>query len=131
MIDICYVNILYSNKNGFHIIDTTDWQFQDNSYKINIYRFNWSLTDVTIEYANIPLLYGKCYHKVDENYYNNMAKYGNAGKRLQKNTNMIMVEKYRFLEWLYAYMEVYRIHYGEEMKTLKGVKEMTKVLKKG
>ena len=68
---------------------------------------------------------------INENLYENIAKYGNAGKRLQNNIDLIINDKYRFLEFLFAFMEVYQIHYSEEMKSLKELKEMTKVLKKG
>ena len=131
MIDLCYVNIIYSNRSGFHIIDTTDWKFRDNSLKLNIRRLNSCLIDAIVEDLLIPITYSKYYSKIDEIFYNNMAKYGNGGKRLQKEMNLLMNNEYRFLDFLYAYQEVYRIHYGEDANTLKDVKEFTKVLKKG
>ena len=131
MRDLCYVNILYSNKNGFHLIDTTDWQYKDNSLPINIYRFDLSLTDTIINYAKIMNYDKQGRYETNENLYKNIAKYGNAGKRLQNNIDLIINDKYRFLEFLFAFMEVYQIHYSEEMKSLKELKEMTKVLKKG
>ncbi len=131
MHDLCYVNILYSNKNGFHLIDTTEWEFKDNSLSINIRRLDSSLISVICEYALIPIHFENNFNYIDENFYKSMNKYGNAGKRLQKNIDMLINDQYNFLELLFAYMEVYRIHYNAEMKSLKGVKEMTKVLKKG
>ena len=131
MADLCYVNIIYSNKSGFHIIDTTDWKIKDGSLNLNIYRLNSSLIDVIVEDMQIPIRYSKYYSKIDDTYYNNMAKYGNSGKRLQQEMNMLMNNEFRFIDLLFAYLETYRIHYGEDANTLKDVKEFTKVLKKG
>ena len=127
MQDLGITNILFSNKRGFHIIDTTDWQFKDNSLPLNIRNFDDSLIDGVTWYADVPFIN----QSEMVTYYNNLAKYGPAGQKLQNYKNMIKNRDIHFLEFLYAYMEVYRIHYAEEMKNLKDVKEMTKVLKKG
>ena len=131
MIDLCCVNVLYSNKDGFHLIDTTEWQIKDNSMKMNVLRFNSSLIGVMVDNLTIPVIYNKYYSNIDKTFYKRMAKYGNAGIRLQKNMNLLMNGRYCFLDLMFAYMDVYRIHYGKDAKTLEDIKEMTKVLKKG
>ena len=131
MVDLCFVNVLYSNKNGFHLIDTTEWYFQDNSLKKNMYYFNMSLIDAIVIYLDMPVIYSKFYNKIDNTFLNNVEKYGSAGDRLKESIYAIMSNKYNFLRLLYAYMDTYRIHYGEDAKTLKDVNEFTKVLKKG
>ena len=131
MKDLCYVNILYSNRNGFHIIDTTEWIFEDNCMKKNKYFFDLSIINILNEYLLIPY----CQHggvlKIDNDFLNNMNKYGHAGIKLADNFILIDENKYDFLSFIFAYLDVYRIHYGEDAKTLKDVKELTKVLKKG
>lgn len=131
MIDLCSVNILFSNKNGFHLIDTTEWQFQDNALRHNIYYFNMGLVDELIEYSEIPIVYGKYYSKMDDIFCDNVEKYGKYGDALKESIYELMSNKYNFIKFLIAYMNTYRIHYGEDAKTLEDIKEFTKVLKKG
>ena len=131
MQDLCSANILYSNENGFHIIDTTEWIMKLNSLKKNIFRFNSSLVSEIIDYAEIPIKYSKYYNRIDDTFLNNMAKYGDVGKRLKDNMDKLMYGEYYFLELIFAYMDLYQKHFGREMKTLKDMDEMTKVLKKG
>lgn len=134
MIDLRYVNILYSDKNGFNIIDTTDWQFRDNSYKRNLYIFNSSLTKVIMFYNlghNILNFDITSHNIIDSNLYHNLDKFGNVGVRLKRILDLANNDRYHFLEYLFAYMEIYERFYGTNMKTLKDMQEMTKVLKKG
>ena len=131
MIDLCSVNILYSNESGFHIIDTTEWKISDDAHKLNMRRLNSSTIGAFVEYLEISIKYSKYYNEIDDNFYNNMAKYGKEGKRLQDNMKLLMNDKYRFIELLYAFMGTYREYASQDAKTLKDVKELTKVLKKG
>lgn len=131
MMDLCSVNILYSNRNGFHLIDTTEWNFEDYALRHNLYYFNMSLLDALIEYAEIPIIYSKYYNKLDDSFLNNVEKYGKSGNSLKENIFMIMSNRYHFIKFLIAYMDIYRIHYGSDAKTLEDIKEFTKVLKKG
>ena len=132
MIDLNFVNILYSNINGFHIIDTTDWLYADNSFQTNLYNFNESLVRSIIKYneLTVDLIVGFL-NEIDDVFYHNLARYGNAGKDLQKNFDLIKINKYNFLNLIFSYCELYRQYYGINMKTLKDMKEITKVLKKG
>ena len=131
MIDLCFVNILFSNSKGFHLIDTTEWCIKDNSINKNVYLFNLSLIDVIVDYLKMPVTYSKYYSKIDDTFYKNIGKYGKAGKRLQENLTLLMNEKYNFLNMLFAYMDMYRIYCGDDIIKLKDMKEFTKVLKKG
>ena len=132
MIDLCYVNILYSNKNGFHIIDTTEWQMADNAIKANLYRLNSSLVNIVFRYLNIPIKYSKYYSKIDEVLMNNINNYGVPGIKLKKEIfNIINDVHVDFLELMFAYMDMYRIYSCSDAKRLEDIKEFTKVLKKG
>ena len=131
MADLCPVNILYSNQNGFHIIDTTEWTLQDDSLKHNIYYFNMSLIDALIDYLEIPITYSKFYNKLSDVFLNNVEKYGQAGNELKECLFMLMSNRYNFLKFLIAYINIYKTHYGNEPKTLEDIDEFTKVLKKG
>ena len=131
MVDLCFVNILYSNSNGFHLIDTTEWIITDNALKNNIERLDSSLIDVMNDYLEIPITYSKYYNKIDQVFVKNVSKYGNAGKRLQNNMDLLMKRKYNFLNMMFAYIDMYRIYCGKDVETLKDIKEFTKVLKKG
>ena len=135
MIDLCFANILYSNKNGFHIIDTTDWCFDKNSLEKNIYRFNLSIVKEIIDYLEVPYTetyYGNSLrYYVYNNYLNILKKYGDSGERLIKYLMLLKKDRYNFQELMFAYQDVYRIHYGMEANTLNDVKELTKVIKKG
>ena len=132
MKDLCSVNILYSNELGFHIIDTTEWKiFGGDASKINMRRLNSSTISAIVEYLEIPITYSKYYNKInDDKFYDNMAKYGSSGKRLQENIQLLMNDKYRFIGLLYAFMDTYREYASKEAKTLEDVKELVKVLKK-
>lgn len=131
MIDLCYVNILYSNKSGFHIIDTTEWQIKNGFLNENIRRFNSSLLAVIVDEYEIPIIRSKYYSKIDKNFYSNIAKYGKCGQRLQHVMELLLNNENYFLDFIFAFQDVYRIHYGEELEKLKEMHEMTKVLKKG
>lgn len=131
MNDLCSVNILYSNELGYHVIDTTPWKLVDDAHKTNIKRLNEVLIRALIDYFKIPVICGKYYNEIDDNYYDNLSKYGNAGIRLQENMKLLMNDKYRFLDFVFSYMAVYRVHYSEEAKTIDELKEFTKILKKG
>ena len=131
MKDLCSVNILYSNELGFHIIDTTEWQIVDNALKLNIHRFNSSLIGEVVDYSDIPVVYSKYYNRIDNRFYENMAKFGKSGLKLQENMKLLMNNQFNFLNLLYAYMEIYRIYASREAETLEDIKELTKVLKKG
>ena len=131
MIDLCYVNILYSNRSGFHIIDTTEWKITDKSFKQNLLRFNSSLIRVFVDYLEIPIVYSKYYNKIDEVFFDNIKKFGIAGMKLNNNLLKLMNNQYDFLGLLYAYMDATKIFEDKEVETLKEMKEFTKVLKKG
>ena len=130
MQDLCYVNILYSNRLGFHIIDTTEWEIKKDSLRNNVHRLNISLIDALVEYLELPVIYSKYFSRIDENFYNNMAKFGPAGKNLQENMTLLMYNKYHFFKLMSAYMDAYRVYSGNEAKTLGDVEEFVKVLKK-
>ena len=135
MLDLCFANILYSDQNGFHIIDTTDWYFERDSLKDNVYYFNLSIVKEIINYLEMP--YKETYYGRDLRYYvyddflKKIKKYGDKGTKLVNNLSLLREDKYSFLEFIYAYNDVYRIHYGNDAKTLEDVKELTKILKKG
>ena len=131
MVDLCYVNILYSNRSGFHIIDTTEWKISDNNLKENMYRFNSSLIRVLVNYLEIPITYSKYYNKIDNEYFENIKKYGIQGRKLSNNLLRLMDGHYDFLGLLYAYMDACRIYRDKDVETVKEMKEFTKVLKKG
>lgn len=130
MVDLCYVNILYSNRSGFHIIDTTEWKLTDNFYKQNLHRFNSSLIRVLVDYLEIPIVYSKYYNKIDEEFASNLKKFGIAGMKLNNNLLKLMDNHYDFLGLLYAYMDATKIFCDKDVETLKEMKEFTKVLKK-
>ena len=130
MNDLCYVNILYSNRLGFHIIDTTEWQLEENALKKNIYCFNMSLIDALVEYLEIPIVYSRYYSVVDDKYMQNIDKYGQGGKQLRANIELLMNNKYNFLRFLYSYIDAYRAYSGADAKTFNDINEFTKVLKK-
>lgn len=131
MVDLCSVNILYSNELGFHIIDTTEWKIVDDAHLINLHRFNSSLISEIVEFAETPISYSKYYSKIDDDFYNNMVKFGKAGKELQDSMKLLMHNRFNFQKLIYAYMDMYRTYSGKDAKTLEDVKELTKVLKKG
>ena len=131
MFDLCFVNVLYSNKKGFHIIDTTEWTIKKESLYKNIYRFNESIMDVLLDYLQIPYILNHNKYCINKDFLVNFNEYGKKGIELTKAFELIDKDKYNFLKFMFAYMDVYRIHYAEEAKTLKDVKELTKVIKKG
>lgn len=131
MKDLCSANILYSNEQGFHIIDTTEWYFTDDATKNNLHMLNSSIIKVILDYLKIDFKFSKYYSYIDQNYYDNLKKFGNDGKRLQDNINLLLNNKYRFLDFMFCYLSLYQKYYGSNMKTLKDMDEMTKVLKKG
>lgn len=131
MADLCYVNILYSNRLGFHIIDTTEWQLAKNYFKVNVRRFNMALIDALVEYLEIPIIYSKYYSEVDSKYMNNIDKFGSAGKELKDSINVLMHNRYNFLQFLISYMDAYYAYSGTNAESLKDINEFTKVLKKG
>ena len=131
MVDLCFVNILYSNKRGFHLIDTTEWRIEDNALRKNLYNLNLSLIDTFVERLDIPVTFSRYYSKVDDTYYKSLEKYGSAGKKMQNNIDILMRNKFHFMNLLYAYMEVYRVYASSDAIKLKDLNEFTKVLKKG
>ena len=131
MSDLCGVNILYSNKLGFHIIDTTEWFFSDNSLKMNIHKFNSSLIEaLLIEYLGIRIVFSKYYGAVDETYIKNIGKFGPAGQKLNNYIELLLHNSCNFMGILTSYMDAYRVYSGTDAKTLKDINEFTKVLKK-
>ncbi len=132
MRDLCDVNILYSEKDGFHIIDTTEWEFSDkNTIPYNIYKFKTSLINLIFEYIDIPIIYRYEYPMIDGIIRENAYKYGLVGQRYFKVLSNVINNKCSFQELLFAYMSLYEKIYNTELKTLNDVKEMTKILKKG
>ena len=131
MNDLCSVNILYSNKDGFHLIDTTEWNFDNDALRHNLYYFNMSLIDEIIDYIEMPIHCSKYYNKVSDIFLENIDKYGRQGNELKACIYMLMSNKYNFIKFLLSYINIYRIHYGSDAKTLEDIKELTKVLKKG
>ncbi len=131
MDDLCSANILFSNELGFHIIDTTDWKERVGSLNYNLARFNMALISVINDYLEIPVVYSVSYNKIDQDFYQNMAKFGNPGLRLQACMTLIMNNRFDFLRLLYALMDGYRVYSKQDAKTLGDVKEFVKVLRKG
>ena len=132
MRDLCDVNILYSEKDGFHIIDTTEWEFSDkNTVPYNIYKFKSSLVNIILEYIDMPIIYRYDYPMIDGIIQENALKYGSVGQRYFKVLNDIVNNKCSFQELLFAYMSLYQKMYNRDLKTMNDVKEMTKILKKG
>ena len=131
MVDLSFVNILYSDRNGFYIIDTTDWYFKNDVLKINIHRFNSSIVKEMMKYFDIPYDDSNFKYIINNEFHDYLKMYGNYGQRLINVFLLIAENKYSFMKFIESYMDVYRIHYGKEAKTLKDVKELTKVLKKG
>ena len=131
MIDLCFVNILYSNRNGFTIIDTTDWNLVEDALKINIHRLNSSIIGVLVRNMDIPYCICRGYICVDSLFLDNLKKYGHAGLELIDSLNSLSEDKYNFLKMIFSYLDIYHIHYNKDANTLKDVKELTKILKKG
>ncbi len=131
MVDLCYVNILYSNENGFHIIDTTEWTKEENSFKKNIFNFNSSLGEVFIRFMDIPIIYSKYYNSLDDNFLKNIGKYGKAGNDFKDKLMRIKNYDFQFLSLLFSYIEMYYIYCNNDVYNFKELEDFTKVLKKG
>lgn len=131
MVDLCQVNILYSNKRGFHIIDTTEWVINNSLVNGNLYRFNSTLIEAVMEYLEIPIIYSRYANNLNKDFIDQLKKYGREGKSLQKSLINLMNHNYDFLGLMFALMETSRIYNKKETETFQDIKEFTKVLKKG
>ena len=131
MCDLCDVNILYSQENGFHLIDTTEWELSDEKARWNIKRFNTYVIKTLLEYIDVPINYCRDYCFIDKKFQKKLFKFGKPGERLYQTLDHNLNEKYSIYDLIYAYMTLYHKYYGEELKTLEETKELTKVLKKG
>ena len=131
MVDLCQVNILYSNKRGFHIIDTTEWVVNNSLVNGNFYKLNSTLIAAVMEYLEIPILYSRYYSNIDKDLIDKLKKYGKEGKNLQKSLINLMNNNYDFLGLMFALMDTSRIYNDKETETFKDIKEFTKILKKG
>lgn len=131
MCDLCSVNVLYSNNKGFHLIDTTEWEFGNNTTQMNIYRLDKTIINRLLLYLNIPILYGE-YNRLDnQNIRENTIKFGHVGINFYKLLIENIEHRYHVVDLLYAYKDLYLKYCNQEMKTFKDMNEFTKVLKKG
>ena len=128
---LCFANILYSNDKGFHIINTSEWQFGQYTSIYNKFNFDDAVVRKIIGFLDIPVDYHNNHSSIDEKFANNCMKYGDLGNNFLNALELNLNRKYRFLDLMYLYKELYEKHYGEELKTLDDVKKYTKVLKKG
>ena len=131
MNDLCGVNTLYSQKNGFYIIDTTEWELGKNTSKANIYRFNLLVVNEIFRYIDMPIAYNGHFYLNNPNICKNCIKFGNVGINFYKLLIENVENRYNFIDFIYAYIALYRKYCNQEMKTFKEMDEFTKVLKKG
>ena len=131
MVDLCWPNILYSLKNGFHIIDTTPWKLMDNTTVWNIDRFNENIVRIIFNYLKVlnPEYYD--YPVMDGRFRERCLSYGIAGEELYRLIERNAFKKYNVEDLLHAYMELYLKINGIEPRNLGEIKEITKMLKKG
>ena len=132
MKDLCSVNILYSNDNGFHIIDTSEWKmFDRNTVYRNTKRFNETIINYLFEYVEMPVSYRGDYPVFDETFKRNTQRFGYLGQELFNIIECNAHETYDIKELLCAYKALFQYYRDKDLKTLSDVKELTKVLKKG
>ena len=126
MHDLCFVNVLYSENGGFRLIDVTEWKYDNNQVDNNIRMLDYSLIGVLFEQITIP---GISIMKTD--FVKNALKYGASGREFIRIIECNLLKDYHFIEMINAYKEMYKIHYNRELKTIDGMKNYTKILKKG
>ena len=131
MKDLNACNILYSNDKGFHIIDTSEWRLGQNTYRINKFSFDNAIVKKIVEFIDIPVNYRGSYAVLDDSFVNNCDKFGKVGNDFIDIFEMNLNNKYRLIDLMYLYKELYEKYYGEQLRTLDDVKKYTKVLKKG
>ena len=131
MEDLGFVNILYSNKNGFHIIDTTEWVMCENGFHNNVRQFNIALLDTVFQYLGIDYKQSRFYNRIDEELCRNLNKFGVYGKKINDQLILFVHGEIDFLGILFSFMDLYQNYCGQDMRTLKDMQEITKVLKKG
>lgn len=132
MHDLDSVNILYSGRSGFHIIDVTEWTYKSDSSNINIYYFNRTLFRSICDFIGLPTFYHDFINtKITYNILYNEVDYGNLGKEFYNLIECNLMDDYHIVEFLEAYRAMYQIYYDREMKTLNQMKNYTKILKKG
>ena len=126
MNDMGIVNILYSEKKGFKLIDVTEWKKDINQIDNNIRLFDYSLICVIFDQILIP---GSSILRTV--FPNNVLKYGKDGQEFIKLKKKCLIEReYHFLEMMEAYNRMYKIHYSMDLKTIDNMKNYTKLLKK-
>lgn len=130
MIDLCTSNVCYSGKNGFHIYDTTEWQFTDRMDNNNVRRFDFQLFNQLLDYLNFPSFF---HDFINTRIMYNVirGKYGKIGSDFLDTIQYNLMDDYHIEDFLILYMEMYKIYYNSEMKTLGQMKKYTKILKKG
>lgn len=131
MYDLRYVNVLYSEKRGFHIIDTTDWEIKDDSLKSNIFYFNICVVDTILNVVDVPTERYYTYLFLEKIFYNNCLKYGIVGKKFIEVLEGNLNGQYRFHDLMSMYQQLYKMDHNEELETIGDMKEFTKILKKG
>lgn len=132
MCDLCSANILYSNELGFHIIDTSEWKYSDNNTSSwNIHRFNNYIIKRFLEYLEIVIEYQGNNAMLCNDLKNNLLKYGTVGKNLCNVLEHNINHKPNVLDFIYAYMDFYQNYYNFGLRSLKDMKDLTKVLRIG
>ena len=132
MRDLCKVNILYSESDGFHIIDTTEWELNKfDNYFDNVGRLSLHVIRCILDYIDLSEINYYNYPMIDRRIKEFSDKFGKVGQDFYKVLFSTFHDKYNFYRFMYAYQTLYQKYYGEELKTLNDMKEFTKVIKKG
>jgi hypothetical protein len=139
MIDLSYPNILYDEKKGFYIVDTTSCflDFKDDFSKVNIESLNraiiFALGCIIFEYENkLEFIAEKEYFKEIIEVYFQKIKCFSIGKEFLKLIELCLnEEEYRFLDLVDVYCEIVKIYYNDELKTIEDAKKYIKIMKNG
>lgn len=131
MLELVYPNILYDEKKGFYLIDTTKW-YLNNGENINYRKKNISCLDRSLFLIIQELI---CENKPNEeltdikNYYEKIKKSA-IGKKFLKLYELGLREiEFHFLELMEAYKKIVQIYYNDELKTINDMKKYTKIMK--
>ena len=132
MYDLGRVNILYSPIDGFNIIDTTEWEInKSDNNRDNIGRFSSSIIKSLLDYLDLNAINYYNYPMIDQKIKEFISKFGDAGKEFYRVIFNCMQERFNFIRFINAYMNLYQKYYSTDLKTLSDMKELTKVIKKG
>ncbi len=122
-------NVLYQDKNGFYLIDTTKWRYDDYPHmeRENIKMFNKALFDALKLY-----LYGDIDDRVFQYEIQEMyqgIKTLNEGKELLEIMGSSLKGEYDIISFLKAYVNVVRIYCNGHIETTENMQKYVKILK--